>query len=169
VDQPAIPSPAIRAATADRERTVDVLTTAFVAGRLTLEEFRDRVGSACAARTYGDLAGLVTDIPEESGLILADAAHAADAAHVSGGEPAEREQENAMAAASMLFGCTQFLSLGLTTIPAIVCGHVALRQMDRTAERGRSQAAVGLLLGYFGLFWLVIMVITLTGAALHGS
>ena len=137
-----------------------MLTTAFVAGRLTLEEFRDRVGSACAARTYGDLAGLVTDIPEESDLIPADAA---------GGEPAEREQENAMAAASMLFGCTQFLSLGLTTIPAIICGHVALRQMGRTAERGRSQAAIGLLLGYFGLFWLAIMIITLTGAAIHGS
>ena len=160
MDQPEIPSPAIRAATADRERTIDVLTTAFVAGRLTLEEFRDRVGSACAARTYGDLAGIVTDIPVESDLVLADA---------TGAEPAEREPENAMAAASMLFACTQFISLGLTTIPAIVCGHVALRQMDRTAERGRSQAAIGLLLGYFGLFWLTIMIITLTGAAIHGS
>jgi hypothetical protein len=140
-----------------------VLTTAFVAGRLTLDEFRDRVGSACTARTYGDLASLVTDIPEESGLILADTADTA------GGDLAEREPENAMAAASMLFACTQFLSLGLTTIPAIVCGHVALRQMARTAQRGRSQAAIGLLLGYFGLFWLAIMIITLTGAAIHGS
>jgi hypothetical protein len=146
-----------------------VLTTAFVAGRLTLDEFRDRVGSACAARTYGDLASLVTDIPEESGLILADTAGAADTADTAGGDLAEREPENAMAAASMLFACTQFLSLGLTTIPAIVCGHVALRQMARTAQRGRSQAAIGLLLGYFGLFWLAIMIITLTGAAIHGS
>lgn len=143
-----------------------MLTTAFVAGRLTLDEFRDRVGSACAARTYGDLASLVTDIPEESSLIPAGPAGTAGTA---GGDLAEREPENAMAAASMLFACTQFLSLGLTTIPAIVCGHVALRQMARTAQRGRSQAAIGLLLGYFGLFWLAIMIITLAGAAIHGS
>lgn len=153
MDQPEIPDLAIRAATADRDRTVDVLTAAYVAGRLTLDEFRDRVGSACAARTYGDLAALVTDVPDQ----LPEPA-----------EP-EPEPENAMAAASLLFGCTQFLSLGLTSIPAIICGHVALRQIGETAERGRGQAAIGLMLGYLGLFWLVIMTIILTGLALHGQ
>lgn len=151
MDQPEIPDPAIRAATADREHTVDLLKAAFVAGRLTLDEFRDRVGNACGARTYGDLALLVTDLPP-----------------VPPEEP-EPEPENVMAAASMLFGCTQFLSLGLTAIPAIVCGHVALHQIGQTSERGRSQAAIGLMLGYLGLFWLAIMIITLTGVGLHGT
>ena len=151
MDQPEIPDPAIRAATADREHTVDLLKAAFVAGRLTLDEFRDRVGTAWAARTYGDLAAVAVDLPP-----------------IPPEEP-EPAPENAMAAASMLFGCTQFLSLGLTAIPAIICGHVALRQIGRTSERGRSQAAIGLMLGYLGLFWLAIMIITLVGLHLHGT
>ena len=152
MDQPEIPDPAIRAATADREQTVDLLKAAFVAGRLTLDEFRDRVGGACAARTYGDLAAVVADLPPEP-LV----------------SPDDPVPENAMAAASMLFGCTQFLSLGLTAIPAIICGHVALRQIGRTSESGRGQAAIGLVLGYLGLFWLAIMILALTGLGLHGT
>jgi uncharacterized protein DUF1707/cell wall-active antibiotic response 4TMS protein YvqF len=55
--------PAILASDAERERTVDVLRGAVVEGRLTLEEFSDRVGLAHAARTDQDLAKLGSDLP----------------------------------------------------------------------------------------------------------
>jgi hypothetical protein len=57
------PHPALRAGDADRDRTVDLLRTAVVEGRLTLEEFGERVGSAHLARTEGELATLVADLP----------------------------------------------------------------------------------------------------------
>lgn len=51
------------AANADRERAVDVLRAAFTEGRLTQEEFDERVGQVYASRTYGELGALVADLP----------------------------------------------------------------------------------------------------------
>jgi Domain of unknown function (DUF1707) len=53
----------IRAADADRERVLDTLTTAFIDGRLTQEEFRARAVWALASQTYGDLAAVTVSIP----------------------------------------------------------------------------------------------------------
>jgi hypothetical protein len=55
--------PAILASDAEREATVDRLRRAVVDGRLTLEEFSDRVGLAQVARTDQDLAVLGSDLP----------------------------------------------------------------------------------------------------------
>ena len=55
--------PVQRAADADRDRTVTLLREHVVVGRLTLDEFSDRVGSALAARTRGELEALVADLP----------------------------------------------------------------------------------------------------------
>jgi Domain of unknown function (DUF1707) len=44
------------ASDADRERTVDILKTAFVHGALTRDELTLRTGRALTARTYADLA-----------------------------------------------------------------------------------------------------------------
>ena len=49
--------------TADREQMLDALKAAFVQGRLTKDEFDDRIGRALAARTAADLAELTADIP----------------------------------------------------------------------------------------------------------
>ena len=56
-------SSAMRAASADRERAVDVLKASFVQGRLGKDELTARVGQALAARTYADLAALTADLP----------------------------------------------------------------------------------------------------------
>ncbi len=40
--------------------------------------------------------------------------------------------------------------LGLSVV-AVVCGHVARRQIRRTGEPGDAQAVVGLVVGYLGL------------------
>src|SRR5215472_292338 len=55
--------PAIRVSDAERQRAVLVLRDAVVEGRLTLEEYSDRVGHAFAAKTDQDLAVLVRDLP----------------------------------------------------------------------------------------------------------
>ncbi|HWD51226.1 MAG TPA: adenylate/guanylate cyclase domain-containing protein [Acidimicrobiales bacterium] len=55
--------PVQRAADADRDRTATLLREHVVVGRLTLDEFSDRVGRALAARTRGELEALVADLP----------------------------------------------------------------------------------------------------------
>ena len=55
--------PAILAGDADRERSVQALTGAVVEGRLTLEEFSDRVGLVHVSRTQSDLEHLTRDLP----------------------------------------------------------------------------------------------------------
>ena len=52
-----------RASHEDRDRAVDLLRLAAGDGRLTLEEFDERVGAALTARTYGELTALVSDLP----------------------------------------------------------------------------------------------------------
>jgi hypothetical protein len=55
--------PAIRVSDAERQQAIVVLRDAVVEGRLTLEEYSDRVGGAIAARTDHDLAELTRDLP----------------------------------------------------------------------------------------------------------
>ncbi|MFG2887516.1 DUF1707 domain-containing protein [Streptomyces sp. NPDC048297] len=47
----------------DREQVAEVLRVAAGDGRLTLDELEERLESCFAARTYGDLAPLVADLP----------------------------------------------------------------------------------------------------------
>ena len=54
-----------RVGDADRNRTADLLKEAHAAGYLTLEEVDERLGSALAARTRGELDRLVADLPPE--------------------------------------------------------------------------------------------------------
>jgi hypothetical protein len=55
----------IRASDEDRERVVQVLQRHTAAGRLTLDEFAERVDVAHCARTLGDLAVVTRDLPAE--------------------------------------------------------------------------------------------------------
>jgi Domain of unknown function (DUF1707) len=54
-----------RAGDADRNRTAELLKEAHAAGYLTLEETDERLGTALAARTRGELDRLVADLPPE--------------------------------------------------------------------------------------------------------
>ena len=53
----------LRASDADRQAVVERLREAHAEGRLDLAEFDERAGSAYAARTYAELAGLTADLP----------------------------------------------------------------------------------------------------------
>lgn len=54
----------LRASDADREQALVALRGHLIAGRLTLEEFCERVDAALRARITGDLAHLQDDLPE---------------------------------------------------------------------------------------------------------
>ena len=55
--------PAIRISTAERQAAIAILQAAAVDGRLTLEEYSERVGVAVGARTDQDLHALTVDLP----------------------------------------------------------------------------------------------------------
>lgn len=58
-----------RASDDDRERVVAILRDAHAEGRLTRDEFDERLESTYAARTYNDLNGLLTDLPASGGQL----------------------------------------------------------------------------------------------------
>jgi hypothetical protein len=53
----------LRACDADRERFVEAFGQHHAEGRLTIEELSERTERAYAARTFGDLDALATDLP----------------------------------------------------------------------------------------------------------
>jgi uncharacterized membrane protein YidH (DUF202 family) len=60
------------------------------------------------------------------------------------------QQTNPLAITSMVCGLVAVV-LGPLAILAIVFGHIARRQVHRTAEGGRGMATAGLILGYLVL------------------
>ena len=59
-------TPAVRASDAEREQTVEVLRSHVVEGRLTLEEFAQRLDTVYDARTRAELEALTHDLPDDS-------------------------------------------------------------------------------------------------------
>jgi len=155
----------LRASDADRERTVDVLKAAFAEGRLTRQEYDERLDRVYAARTYADLAALSADLPAGPHSAPLPASRGAYMPF-----PAHRPT-NAMAVASLILGLTQPMTLGLTTIPAVVCGHIARRQIRRTGESGSGLAVAGLTFGWIGVALLLLILVGLvaTVAVGHGT
>ena len=66
--------PNIRASDADRDRTASLLREHLSAGRLTPEEFNDRLDRAFAAKTVGEIDTLLSDLPGIDLYRLPDAA-----------------------------------------------------------------------------------------------
>ena len=69
----------VRASDADRQRVIDALQRHTAAGRLTLDEFSERVGSVFAARTLQDLAAATVDLPADDVAAQPGDGHAANA------------------------------------------------------------------------------------------
>lgn len=59
--------PFVRASDADRDAVAGLLRDAHAEGRLTVEEFTERLDAAYAARTHGDLVPLTSDLPASTG------------------------------------------------------------------------------------------------------
>ena len=58
-----MPEPHLRAADSDRAAVATVLGEHMAAGRLSVDEYDERLSRAYAARTYGDLDQLTADLP----------------------------------------------------------------------------------------------------------
>jgi hypothetical protein len=149
----------LRASDTDREQLIDVLKTAFSEGRLDQDEYTARMGQAYSAKTYGELRGLVADLP---GPVPSAVPYQYTRYPV---KPA-----NSMAVASMVLGLATPL-FGLTAIPAVILGHKARRQMRYTGERGNGMALTGLIIGWaaIGLFVLLVTVGILAAIASTGG
>ena len=141
----------LRAATADRERAIDVLKAGFAEGRLTKDEYDARVSQAYAARTYGELAVVTADLP--GGQVVAPAWHPVVPV---------APRTNSLAIASLVCGLAQPFTGGLTMIPAVILGHVAHGQIRRSGERGGALATIGLVLGWIGISVVVLVLVLVT-------
>lgn len=57
-------SPEMRASDADRDRVAAVLREHTAQGRITMDEFHERLEQLYESRTYGELARLTADLPD---------------------------------------------------------------------------------------------------------
>ena len=145
----------MRAADADRDRVVECLSMAYSEGRLSKDEYDGRLENALSARTYADLGQLVTDLP---------AARATAVTQVA--------KTNGLAIASLACGLAQFVFGPLTAIPAIVFGHMARHQIERTGEQGAGLALAGLILGWATVILGIVLIVVVglaMSAGMHGT
>src|SRR5215471_472443 len=66
-----VSQPEVRASDAEREQTVAHLRDAAAEGRLTLDEFSQRVETAYAAKTHDELEALTVDLPASTAAVPA--------------------------------------------------------------------------------------------------
>jgi hypothetical protein len=128
--------PGMLAGTADRDRTFDVLKAGLVEGRLTQSDHDERMTQVSEARTYGDLALLVADLPVGPGSTVGYT------------PPPQQPMFNSLAVASLICGLAEAPTLGLTAVPAVLLGIRARQQILETGERGDALALTGLILGW---------------------
>lgn len=151
------------AASADRERTMDVLKAAYGEGRLTKDEFDMRAGRVMAARTYGELSALVADLP--MGPVSGVMPYPPPGPYY----PVPARPTNGAAIAALACGIAEFFTLGAAAIPAVILGHVARGQIKRTGERGDGMAIAGLVLGYLGIVgWALVILGLMISASSAG-
>jgi uncharacterized protein DUF4190/uncharacterized protein DUF1707 len=150
--QPGVVHPGMLTATADRERTMDVLKAAYGEGRITKEEFDLRAGRAMSARTYAQLAAVVADLPAGP--------HLGVMPYQPGYYPAINTPTSGLAIGALVCGILELFTLGFAAIPAVILGHLARTQIRRTGERGDGMAIAGLVLGYLGIgIWTLIIIV----------
>lgn len=136
---------------------MNVLKDAFTEGRLTQWEYEERIGRAYQARTYGELDVLTGDIPRPMPVPMVP--------------PVFRPPPgtNGSAVGAMVCGILGTMTMGVTSIPAIVLGHVARGQIRRTGQDGDGMAVAGLVLGYIvAIGGLLIVGLVVIGLSANG-
>lgn len=161
------PSPAssMLASHADRERTVDVLRAGFGEGRLEQPEFENRVARAYAARTVGELALLVADLPHGP-VPLTTAPAPLPGTFL----PVPPARTNGKAVGAFVCGLLCVPTMGFTGIPALVLGHTARAEIRRTGEPGDGFALTGVVLGWLSTgFWALLLALAMVSAVVSGG
>lgn len=138
----------MRAASADRERTIDVLRAGFAEGRLSKEEYTERVGEAQTVLTCGELAHLTRDLPEGPvpGIPLPLTAN-------------KTATTNKTAISALMWGVLGLLIPPFGPILAVILGHVAYGDIQRTGERGGRLAVAAMAIGYCALAAMALLIV----------
>ena len=114
---------------------------------------------AYTSRTYAELSALTADLP--AGAVPTVYAMPVYQPPVT---------TNSLARAALVLGVAEFFTMGLTAIPAIICGHMAKREMRQTGQRGDGLATSGLVLGYMAvIFWGILIVLSIVGAVISAT
>jgi Domain of unknown function (DUF1707)/Domain of unknown function (DUF4190) len=137
----------MRSSAAEREHAIEILKTAFADGRLTKQEYEDRVGLALSPLTYADLAVLTSDLPAAD---LPGSLRPPPPGYL----PSASRPLNKMAVASLI--CAVMPGIPLL---AIMLGLIAHGQIQEREERGAALATAGIVIG--GLLSLVFMLLVL--------
>ena len=136
----------MRSSAAEREHVIDLLKTAFADGRLTMQEYEDRIALALSPLTYAELAALTSDLPAGLPGPLRPAAPG----YLS--RPASRPL-NRMAVASLVSAAIP----GVPLLPVLL-GLIAHGQIQERGERGAGLATAGIMMGaLFGLMFIVLV------------
>ncbi len=158
----------MRASDADRERAADVLKAGLAEGRIDLAEHDRRVTALMTAKTYGAIHRLVADLPAGPtpfptpavpGVGPPQSALNPWAAYAPVPVPPRRTET--LATASLVLGALTPLTGGMTSIPAIVTGHLALARLRNSDDDGRGLAIAGLVLGYLTVLLGLVMVVAI--------
>ncbi|WOX11839.1 DUF1707 and DUF4190 domain-containing protein [Streptomyces sp. N50] len=153
------------AATADRERTVDVLRAGFAEGRLREDELEKRVARAYGARTVGELMLLVADLPQGPQMLPAVQAPPPGFRPVPPTFlPPPVPPTNGKAVGSLVCGLLIVPTLGLTGIPAVILGHTARAEIQRTDQGGDGLALTGLIFGWLAVTGWALMLLLMIAA-----
>jgi hypothetical protein len=76
------------------------------------------------------------------------------------GPPQQPRSTNGMAVASLVLGIIGLIFCGLTSLPGVILGHIALNKIKRTGEEGQGMAVAGLVTSYitvvlWALCWII--------------
>jgi hypothetical protein len=152
----------MRASAADRDRVADVLKAAFGEGRLSKDEFDERYTQVMDARTYGELAPIVADLPGGMGF------GPPPPVPYPPYRPVARST-SALATGALVCGILEIFTAGMTGIPAVVLGHMARNEIRETGKRGDGMAIAGLILGYLAIAVWLIAIIAVVGVTTRGG
>ncbi|HTL85117.1 MAG TPA: DUF4190 domain-containing protein [Acidimicrobiia bacterium] len=76
----------------------------------------------------------------------------------SGPPPGAQRPTNSLSVISLVFGCAQFVVCPVVgAIVAVVTGHISRGQIKRRNEQGAGMALAGLILGYIGIVFTVLV------------
>lgn len=139
----------MRSSTVDKERAVDVLKAGFAEGRLTKDEYEQRVERVLSSRTYAELATITSDLPSGPLGAMLPQPRSYPVAPV-------RQRTNGLAIASLI--CA--LIPGIPSVAAIALGITARGQIKERGDGGVGLANTGIAIGSFFLLVLVIYGLT---------
>jgi hypothetical protein len=117
----------MRAADSDRQAVADKLKEALDEGRLDLAEYDERLQQAYAAKTYGDLTGLLDDIPGAvPGAVPATTRTTDPAPHTASPLPAVRSERAGQLVKAWLGGFGGIFVVGtvIWLITSLTTGHM---------------------------------------------